>query len=130
SGRRQDGDGREGRPPPRLSTGQDRGPVVVVRLRAGRRAEDRRLCRDRERRTRRHGRGPGGAEGLRAVLPHARRAAGSDSLRLMAIDLLTPRAPAGRAHAAGSARGLELVRRLDFVLVRAVLGLVAYGLWA
>jgi len=48
----------------------------------------------------------------------------------MAIDVLAPRAPAGGARAAESVRGLELVRRLDFVLVGAVLGLVAYGLWA
>jgi rod shape determining protein RodA len=48
----------------------------------------------------------------------------------MAIDVLTPRAPTGSAHAGQAVRGLELVRRLDFVLLGAVLGLVAYGLWA
>ena len=47
-------------------------PVVVVRLRAVRRADDRRLRGDRERRPRRHRGGAGGAEGLRAVLPHDR----------------------------------------------------------
>jgi rod shape determining protein RodA len=47
----------------------------------------------------------------------------------MAIDVLTPRTAAGRPRAE-SIRGLDLVRRLDFVLLGAVLGLVAYGLWA
>jgi rod shape determining protein RodA len=49
----------------------------------------------------------------------------------MAVDVLTP--PAGTRSSgapAGAIRGLELVRRLDFVLLGAVLGLLAYGLWA
>ena len=44
-------------------------PVVVVRLRAVRQADARRLRADRERRPRRHGRGARRAEGVRAVLP-------------------------------------------------------------
>src|SRR4249919_3427625 len=46
----------------------------------------------------------------------------------MAVDVLTPRTTSGKPRS--SIRGLELVRRLDFVLLGAVLGLVAYGLWA
>jgi rod shape determining protein RodA len=46
----------------------------------------------------------------------------------MAVDVLTPRTTSGRPRAA--VRGLDLVRRLDFVLLGAVVGLVAYGLWA
>jgi rod shape determining protein RodA len=46
----------------------------------------------------------------------------------MAIDVLTPHAPA--AGRSADVRGLDLLRRLDFVLLGAVLGLVAYGLWS
>ena len=67
--RRQDGHGGEGRVAARLR-GQP-GPVLVVRLRAVRRGEARRLRRDRERRPRRHRRGSGGGRGLR-VFFHVR----------------------------------------------------------
>ena len=69
-GRRQDGHGGEGRADPGLPAGAPRGPVVVVRLRAGadRGRADRRLRGDRERRPRLHGGRPGGAPRVRAVL--------------------------------------------------------------
>ena len=65
---RQDGNGGEGRQPSRLPGRAPRGSGVVVRLRPVRRRSARRLRRDRERRPRLLGRGPGGAAGLREVL--------------------------------------------------------------
>jgi rod shape determining protein RodA len=46
----------------------------------------------------------------------------------MAVDVATPHALARRPGEA--VEGLGLLRRLDFVLLGAVLGLVAFGLWA
>ena len=67
--RRQDRLGREVRAREGLPEPAQAEPVVVVRVRAVRRADDRRLRGDRERRPRRHGGSAGGAQGLRAVLP-------------------------------------------------------------
>ena len=96
-----------------------RGPVLVVRLRARRQADDRRLRADRERRPRRHGRGAGGAQGLRAVLRRERAAA---RRRSTPTDASTTPARQGRgAGAAGAERPTtlaSLVRRLDWVLAR------------
>ena len=86
-GRGQDRHRGEGRQPARLPPRPPRGSGVVVRLGAVRRQRlrqlprreadaDRRLRRDRERRPRRHGRRAGGAEGLRALVPRARRRPG------------------------------------------------------
>ena len=86
-GRGQDGHGGEGRQPPRLPRRPPRGPGLVVRLGSLRRQRlrqlarreadaDRRLRRDRERRPRRLGGGTGGAGGLRALVPRARRRPG------------------------------------------------------
>ena len=72
--RGQDGHGREGLiAASRLSEHGEAEPVLVVRLRPVRRAVDRRLRGDRERRPRRHRRGAGGAAGVRGLLPQARR---------------------------------------------------------
>ena len=68
--RRQDGKRREADHAPRLPDAAEPDAVVVVRLRPVHGAVDRRLCRDRERRPRRHGRCACRAEGVRAVLPH------------------------------------------------------------
>ena len=84
SGCRQDRYGGEGRQPAGISDRPPRGSGVVVRLGPIRRQRlrqlprreadaDRRLRRDRERRPRRLGRRPGGAEGLRALVPRAGR---------------------------------------------------------
>ena len=105
--------------------------VVVVRVRPVRRAVDRRLRRDRERRPRRHRGGARRAEGLRAVLQHVRanhdprerldehRSRRYESAR-------APRPP--RSREAVGATGLLF--RLDWILLAAFAALVAFGLWA
>ena len=70
--RRQDGQRREARHAARLSEPAQPDAVVVVRVRPVRRADDRRLRRDRERRPRRHRGGARRAEGVRAVLQQDR----------------------------------------------------------
>ena len=65
-----------------------------------RRPDDRRLRRDRERRPRRHRGGAGRAEGLRGVLPQARRPRPRTQLRLMT-----------RCRSTVDARGPRLARR-------------------
>src|SRR6266536_2046633 len=69
SDRRQDRDGREERDHPRLH--RETRSVVVVRVCAGRRADDHGLRPDRERRSRRHRRGACGTQGLRGVFQDA-----------------------------------------------------------
>ena len=93
-------------------------------------ADARRLRPDRERRPRRRGRGAGGAEGVRAVLPRRRRTA--DRARSTPTDGrrrrhagAPARPPSGAPRA--SAVGASFLRRLDWVLLAAVAALVAYG---
>ena len=69
----QDGNGREGRPAPRLSERPPRGPVVVVRLGAVGRRAARRLRADRERRPRLERSRARSAPRVRAVLRRRRR---------------------------------------------------------
>ncbi len=101
--RGQDRDGAEG------SEHQAEGPVVVVRLRAGRElgaTAARRLRADRERRLRRRRSRPRRAEGVRAVLPHRRqrnRGARADD-RGRQHPREGPRAGQGRADPPGVVR--------------------------
>ena len=105
---------------PGLSAAAQPDAVVVVRVRAVRRADDRRLRGDRERRPRRHRRRAGRAEGVRAVLRQVRptttapsRATddrSKPSTREIARAARAPRV----ARPSGSAASL---RRLDWLLL-------------
>ena len=126
--RRQDRNGREGRPAARVPGGAHRGSVLVVRLRAGadRGAAHRRLRRDRERRPRVDRGRAGGAAGLREVLRREGREPDPGEHRLMIVDAGRQRIPLRRDAVDLAA----LVRRLDLVLLLAAAALVGYGLWA
>ena len=94
-------------------------PVLVVRLRPDRHADDRRLRRDRERRPRRHLGGAGGAQGVRAVL---RQAGHHDR-----APLATEATDGDRDQSTHARRGFRprqeaatigaLLRRLDWILL-------------
>src|SRR5204862_6621928 len=83
---------------------------------------------DRERRPWRHRGCSRGIEGVRAVLRPAGHPARDGVLRLM-VEYAGNRA-AARARRAARAEATSLARRVDWVLVATVGGLVAYGLWA
>ena len=103
--RRQDGNGREGRPDPRLPDRPHRGPVVVVRLRPGadRGRAPRRLRRDRERRPRLDGGCAGRAARVREVLRREGEHPDPCEHRLMIVDAGRQRLPL--RHATRRPRG-------------------------
>ena len=107
-------------------------PVVVVRLRPVRRADDRRLRRDRERRPRRHRGRARRAEGVRAVLPHDRHDDHDHAVRLMAIEAVDPRARGlrPRREVAGGRRSPACSAGSTGCCCGALVAVVGYGLWA
>src|SRR5882672_6203558 len=128
--RGQDWQRREERQAPGLPESVTGGAVVVVRLRAVRPADDRRLRGDRERRPWRHLRRAGGAEGVRALLPRE-RSAHEPHQRLMAIEAVDTRARGLRRRGDAEQIGLRrALGRLDWVLLGALAATAAYGLWA
>src|SRR5439155_15315259 len=130
AGGRQDGHGREGRPAAgRRSQGPAR-PVLVVRLRAGRLAEDHRLRADRERRPRRHRRGADRAEDPGALLQRQRSRRPDEQRGLMLEYAGTRTRATPRRRRSAATDELVLLRRLDWLLLGATAAIVAFGLWA
>src|SRR5207245_5574021 len=81
-------------------------------------------------RPRRHGGGARGPEGVRTVLPHVRDDH-EPRLRLMTIEAVDQRARGLRPRREAETVGIaERLRRLDWLLLLAHVGVVAYGLWA
>src|SRR6185436_11159056 len=123
--RRQDRDCGEVRDPARLP--RPSGPGLVVRIRAVRQSDSHRVRHDRERRSRRRRRGARRAPGLREVLrsrPELVQRLRREQ-RLMATIARETRAARGHV---GSEVGAYL-RHLDYLLIAAVGGVIAYGLW-
>ena len=95
-----------------------------------------RLRRDRERRPRRHGRRAGGAQGVRALLRDEGAGNRRHPLRLMgrvpdgSVRRHRPRDAPQTADPPRARRARSLLARLDWVLLAATGGLVAFGLWA
>jgi membrane peptidoglycan carboxypeptidase len=98
-------------------------------LRSERRARDRRLRADRERRPRRHVGGAGRARGPRELLPHqAQRGRRGQLLGdgLMAVDYAGARRRNERTRRLEGAEAFA--RRFDWILFGSVVALVAYGI--
>ncbi len=94
------------------------------------RRQARRLRRDRERRPRRHRRGADRPQGVRALLPHDRASDRRHPLRLMAVTYTPTERSRARARRRSLTQDAPLLARLDWVMLAAVLVLVAYGLWS
>ena len=125
--RGQDGDGGEVQETARLRERRRAAarPVLVVRLWAHRKADDRRLRPDREWRPRRHRGRSRRHEAAREVLRCPRDAGGSGELGLG----MATRVIQGHARSQAPGEVASFIRHLDYLLFAAVGGLVAYGLW-
>src|SRR5205823_10890335 len=93
-------------------------------------ARPRRLCADRERRPRRRRGCACRAEGVRGVLRQASDPDRPDPLRLMVDHYVSNARAAARARRREAGDVASFVRRLDWMLIGAVGGVVGYGLWA
>src|SRR4029078_5378776 len=70
------------------------------------------------------------AQGVRALLPPLRSRDRRHPLRLMAVTYTSPERSRARQRRRGRAQDASMLARLDWVMLSAVVVLVAYGLWS